>query len=107
MVGGGVMVQSQNRFKPNFYKIVTIRHQPKLNFYHKEPHINLINIKDNNNNKININNDNNDNNSNNSNNNNNKITSKQLGCDLILISLVVWVFFGWEKLIIFMVGKYF
>ena len=71
------------RFKPNFYKIVTIRHRQQLNFYHKEPHINLINIKDNNNNKININNDNNSNN-----NNNNKINSKQFGCDLIIISLV-------------------
>ena len=39
-------------------------------------------------NNINDNKNNNYNNHNNNNNNNNKTTSKQLGCDLIVISLV-------------------
>ena len=43
-------------------------------------------LLDNNNIKNNINNDNN-------NNNNNKTTSKQLGCDLIVISLVPNIFY--------------
>ena len=70
----------------------------ELYFHHKDPQINLwcclnnninikdnnINIKDNNNNKNKINNDSNNKNKNNK----NKTTSKQLGCDLIAISLV-------------------
>ena len=73
-------------------------HPPKLNFHHKEPQINLccclnnnINIKDNNNNKNNIINDNNNKNNNNNTHTQNKTTSKQLGCDLIVISLVFFI----------------
>ena len=76
------------------------QHPTKLNFHHKEPQINLwcclnnnINIKDNNNNKNNVNKDNNNNNNNN---NNPKTTSKQLGCDLIVISLVDQFYWNFE-----------
>ena len=74
----------------------TTPHHRELYFHRMQHQINLwcclnnnINIKDNNNNKNNDNDCNYNNNNNNNSNNNNKTTLKQLGCDLIVISLVV------------------
>ena len=79
----------------------------KLNFHHKEPQINLLCCLNNNINiKDNKNNDKQDNN------NNNNTTKKQLGCDIIVISLELyntgctakqfWVFFKQTMLITMM-----